>query len=94
MQYTNAGTFEFLMDDKGSTLLAVFGLPPLAHENDATRAVLSSLLICEKLFDLGLLASVVSCESNNLPKAIVATTYSSPTIGVSPSLALKNCFLS
>ena len=48
------------MDDKGSTLLAVFGLPPLAHENDATRAVLSSLLICEKLFDLGLLASVVS----------------------------------
>jgi class 3 adenylate cyclase len=49
---------KFLMDDKGSTLLAVFGLPPLAHENDATRAVLASLSICEKLFDLGLLASV------------------------------------
>lgn len=25
---------KFLMDDKGSTLIAVFGLPPLTHEND------------------------------------------------------------
>jgi class 3 adenylate cyclase len=49
---------KFLMDDKGSTLLAVFGLPPLAHENDATRAVLASLSICEKLFELEKLASV------------------------------------
>lgn len=45
---------KFLMDDKGSTLLAVFGLPPLAHEDDSPRAVLASLLICEKLNALGL----------------------------------------
>ena len=25
---------EFLLDDKGCTLLAVFGLPPRAHEDD------------------------------------------------------------
>jgi hypothetical protein len=33
------------MDDKGSTLLAVFGLPPLSHEDDATRGVLAALSI-------------------------------------------------
>ncbi len=36
---------KFLMDDKGSTLLAVFGLPPLSHEDDATRGVLAALSI-------------------------------------------------
>ena len=28
---------KFLVDDKGTTLVAAFGLSPLAHENDATR---------------------------------------------------------
>jgi class 3 adenylate cyclase len=36
---------KFLVDDKGSTLVAAFGLPPLAHENDAIRAVLASLAL-------------------------------------------------
>jgi hypothetical protein len=45
---------KFLMDDKGSTLIAVFGLPPLAHEDDAVRGVLAALAICAKLSDLGL----------------------------------------
>ena len=49
---------KFLMDDKGSTVVAAFGLAPFCHENDAVRAVLSALLICEKLFELGLVASV------------------------------------
>lgn len=29
---------KFLMDDKGSTLIAVFGLPPFTHENDVRIA--------------------------------------------------------
>lgn len=33
---------KFLMDDKGSTLIAVFGLPPLAHEDDSYRAVVAA----------------------------------------------------
>eukprot|EP00937_MAST-01D_sp_MAST-1D-sp2_P001500 g1500.t1 len=49
---------KFLMDDKGGTLVAAFGLTPFSHENDATRAVLSALLISERLFELGLVASV------------------------------------
>lgn len=35
---------KFLMDDKGSTLIAVFGLPPLAHTNDVRRW--RALLLC------------------------------------------------
>jgi adenylate cyclase 10 len=49
---------KFLMDDKGSTLIAVFGLPPLAHEDDATRAILSSMSVCAKLQGLGFCPSV------------------------------------
>eukprot|EP00937_MAST-01D_sp_MAST-1D-sp2_P001929 g1929.t1 len=40
---------KFLVDDKGATLIAVFGLPPIAHENDPSRAVLASLAICAEL---------------------------------------------
>ena len=40
---------KFLMDDKGSTLVAVFGLPPLAHEDDSVRGVLAALAICAKV---------------------------------------------
>eukprot|EP00808_Paulinella_micropora_P008539 g800.t1 len=49
---------KFLMDDKGSTLLAAFGLPPLAHENDATRGVVSAMEIYTQLKKMGLRASV------------------------------------
>jgi class 3 adenylate cyclase len=49
---------KFLMDDKGSTLIAVFGLLPLVHEDDATRAVLASLLLCQELGALRLTPSI------------------------------------
>lgn len=49
---------KFLMDDKGSTLIAVFGLPPLSHEDDAVRGVLSGIGLCDRLWNLGLKASV------------------------------------
>jgi class 3 adenylate cyclase len=47
-----------LMDDKGSTLIAVFGLAPLAHDDDAIRAVLSALMICSRLGELELTPSL------------------------------------
>ncbi len=37
------------VDDKGVTLVAALGLPPLAHEDDATRAILVALEIEEAL---------------------------------------------
>lgn len=49
---------KFLMDDKGSTLIAVFGLPPLAHEDDPVRGLLSALQICTQLHKLNLVPSI------------------------------------
>ena len=37
------------LDEKGSTVLAVFGLPPQAHEDDAARACRAALAIVERL---------------------------------------------
>ena len=33
------------MDDKGSTCISVFGLPPLSHQNDPVRAILAAFLL-------------------------------------------------
>jgi class 3 adenylate cyclase len=49
---------KFLIDDKGSTLLAVWGLPPLSHENDALRSLLASINICAQLKRAGLKSSI------------------------------------
>ncbi|CAN0212527.1 unnamed protein product [Ectocarpus sp. 4 AP-2014] len=58
---------KFLMDDKGSTLVAVYGLPPVGHADDPTRGVLAALrqarqstarAMCERLFDLAKVGSV------------------------------------
>ncbi|MFN8458085.1 MAG: adenylate/guanylate cyclase domain-containing protein [Anaerolineae bacterium] len=42
------------VDDKGVTLVAALGLPPLAHEDDAGRAVKAALSIQAELRHLGL----------------------------------------
>eukprot|EP01084_Bolivina_argentea_P039226 72505_1 len=39
---------KFLVDDKGSTVMAVFGLPPVAHRNDPERAVMAALDLRKK----------------------------------------------
>lgn len=36
-------------DEKGATLVAVFGLPPLSHEDDPLRCVRSALMMARKL---------------------------------------------
>eukprot|EP00948_MAST-09A_sp_MAST-9A-sp1_P002720 g2720.t1 len=52
--YTYEGSLnKFLFDDKGSTILIVFGLTPLAHENDPTRGVLSALTMQSMLGEIG-----------------------------------------
>ena len=37
------------MDDKGSTLIVVFGLPPMSHQDDPVRGVLTSLNLISTL---------------------------------------------
>lgn len=57
--YEYEGTInKFLVDDKGSTVIAAFGLPPVTHENDPVRGILASLAICAALGKLDLKASV------------------------------------
>ena len=40
--------YDVLVDDKGTTLISAFGLPPLAHEDDAARALAASRALCEE----------------------------------------------
>lgn len=46
------------VDDKGVSLLAGFGLPPVAHEDDPARAVGAALALTEKMNDLGWACSI------------------------------------
>ncbi len=50
MVYHHEGSLnKLLMDDKGSTLIVVFGLPPMSHQDDPVRAVLTSLNLINSL---------------------------------------------
>ncbi len=46
------------VDDKGVTLVAALGLPPLAHENDAARGVQAALAMQTRLRQFGLSSAV------------------------------------
>ncbi len=47
------GTVRVDVDDKGIMVLAVFGLPPRAHEDDARRAVRAAHTLHDALIELG-----------------------------------------
>ncbi|KNC97873.1 uncharacterized protein SPPG_09415 [Spizellomyces punctatus DAOM BR117] len=57
---------QFHVDEKGAVILAFFGLPPLAHENDATFGIKAALEICSQFtemfddFSIGITTGVVS----------------------------------
>ncbi len=46
------------VDEKGVMLIAALGLPPLAHEDDATRGVLAAQAMQTKLLELGLRSAI------------------------------------
>src|SRR5262249_48895505 len=46
------------VDDKGATLVAGFGLPPLSHEDDPARGVQAALAIESKLQELGVACAI------------------------------------
>ncbi|MEO1069697.1 MAG: adenylate/guanylate cyclase domain-containing protein, partial [Cyanobacteria bacterium J06638_6] len=49
---------KFLVDDKGSTLVAGFGIPPEAHEDDAVRAVKAAMVLQSRLMALGVSSNI------------------------------------
>ena len=48
----------FLVDDKGTILIATFGLPPFFHEDDAIRGLTAALQINNYLLKQGILNSI------------------------------------
>ena len=49
---------EITMDDKGTTLVASFGVPPFTHDDDPARAVDAAVALQSSLRDLGVTAGV------------------------------------
>ena len=49
---------EITMDDKGTTLVACFGVPPFTHDDDPARAVDAAVALQASLRDLGVTAGV------------------------------------
>lgn len=49
---------EITMDEKGTTLVVAFGVPPFSHEDDPTRAVQAALMLRSAIRELGLSAGV------------------------------------
>ncbi len=46
------------VDEKGATLIAAFGLPPLTHEDDPTRGIQAALAIQERLHDMRMWSAI------------------------------------
>ena len=55
---TGGAVYQFLSDDKGTTLLAAFGLPGMSHEDDAVRASKAAIAIREGLTGVGMKSSI------------------------------------
>jgi len=49
---------KLLMDDKGSTLIVIFGLPPMAHQDDPVRATLTAIDLIKDLKAIACACSV------------------------------------
>ena len=49
---------QFLSDDKGTVLIAAFGLPPYSHEDDAVRGVKTAIEIYRDLQNLNVSSSI------------------------------------
>jgi class 3 adenylate cyclase len=64
---------KFLMDDKGSTLIVVFGLPPASHQDDAVRATLCGLLIIQELQKLSV-GCAMGIATGTVFAGVVGTT--------------------
>lgn len=65
---------QFHVDDKGAVVLIFFGLPPLAHTNDATYAIKAAVEIKERFekqfdsFSIGLTTGAVSIGAVGNPQ--------------------------
>lgn len=62
---------QFAIDDKGATLLAVFGLPPLSHEREAVFAAKAALEIREKYHERNFKGFAISLSTGIIFTAVL-----------------------
>ncbi|KAG1227627.1 hypothetical protein G6F35_002544 [Rhizopus arrhizus] len=67
---------QFAIDDKGATVLSVFGLPPLSHEREAVFAAKAALEIRDELCNCGYDDFSISLSTGTIFTAILP--YDSP----------------
>ena len=71
--YTMDGVInKLLVDDKGTLVVAVFGLPPSVHADTPSRAVASAFLVLDNLGALTSESSGSSPRSHSLPANVVS----------------------
>jgi class 3 adenylate cyclase len=49
LEHYEGGLRQFIVDDKGTVLIAVFGMPTLSHEDDASRGVKAAMEMHQSL---------------------------------------------
>jgi len=64
------------MDDKGSTLICIWGLSPFAHEDDATRAILTAINIKQELKKIENTVCNIGISTGEVFSGIVGTSGS------------------
>ena len=65
---------KLVMDDKGSTLICLWGLSPMAHEDDAARAILTALNIRQELNKIENTWCNIGVSSGELFSGVVGTS--------------------
>ena len=50
--------YQVLGDEKGVSIVAAYGLPPMSHEDDAARAIRTGFLLQRAVAELGLVPSI------------------------------------
>lgn len=58
VQYYEGTIRQFIIDDKGSVLIAAFGLPPLSHEDDPCRAVQAAMMLQKRVQELSISTNI------------------------------------
>ena len=64
------------MDDKGSTLICIWGLSPFAHEDDAARAILTAMNIRRELAKIDNTWCNVGISTGEVFSGVVGTSGS------------------
>lgn len=67
---------KLVMDDKGSTLICLWGLSPMSHEDDAARAILTAFNMKKALLEIDNTWCNIGISSGEVFSGVVGTSGS------------------